>query len=507
MNEIINSPNLINTKTKDNSPLQLLSPRGSRMSIRRTKIVATLGPATDDPAVMERLLQAGTNMVRINFSHGADMAQTRITAVRECAAKLKVSVGIMADLQGPKIRISRFQKGKVNLQKGAQFILDASLPVTAGTDVSVGIDYKQLPDDVGPGDTLLLDDGRIVLTVKKVEGPRVICQVVVGGELSNNKGINRLGGGLTAAALTEKDKADLLVAVAANVDYIAVSFPRDAKDIQIARDLLTAAGSQAGIIAKIERAEALTHIDEIISASDAIMVARGDLAIEIGDAEVPGAQKHMIRRARALDRPVITATQMMESMIQSPVPTRAEVSDVANAVLDQSDAVMLSAETAVGVHPALVVETMARICIAAEKQPETQISGHRMELQFTRTDEAIAMATLYTANHLDIKAILTLTESGSTPLMMSRIRTGIPIYALSRNPLSLGKMTLYRDVFPIFFDPTQPDAETLNAMAIATLKDLGLIAPGERIIFTKGDHMGVHGGTNSMKIIVVDEVI
>lgn len=476
------------------------------MSIRRTKIVATLGPATDNPAVMERLLKAGTNMVRINFSHGADMAQTRIAAVRECAKKIGVTVGIMGDLQGPKIRISRFQKGKVLLEKGAQFILDASLPVTAGTDVSVGIDYKQLPEDVAPEDTLLLDDGRIVLTVKKIEGPRVICIVKVGGELSNNKGINRLGGGLTAAALTEKDKEDLLVAVAANVDYIAVSFPRDANDIQIARDLLTAAGSDAGIIAKIERAEAVVNIDEIISASDAIMVARGDLAVEIGDAEVPGAQKHMIRRARALDRPVITATQMMESMIHSSVPTRAEVSDVANAVLDQSDAVMLSAETAVGDHPDKVVETMARICIAAEKQPETQVSGHRMELQFKRTDEAIAMATLYTANHLDIKAILTLTESGSTPLMMSRLRTNIPIYALTRNAATLGKMTLYRDVFPILFDSTQSEAEKVTATAIATLKDLGLIATGERIIFTKGDHMGVHGGTNTMKIIQVNEV-
>jgi pyruvate kinase len=475
------------------------------MSIRKTKIVATLGPATDDPKVLERLLQAGANMVRINFSHGADMAQTRIAAVRECATKLGLTVGIMADLQGPKIRISRFQKGKVKLEKGAQFILDASLPPTAGTDVSVGIDYKQLPEDVGPEDTLLLDDGRIVLTVKKVEGARVICQVKLGGELSNNKGINRLGGGLTAPALTDKDKADLLVAVAANVDYLAVSFPRDAKDIELARDLLTAAGSEAGIIAKIERAEAITHIDEIILASDGIMVARGDLAIEIGDAEVPGAQKHMIRRARALDRPVITATQMMETMIHSSVPTRAEVSDVANAVLDQSDAVMLSAETAVGDHPPLVVETMARVCIAAEKQPELLISSPRMDVHFAHTDEAIAMAALYTANHLDISAIITLTESGSTSLLMSRIHTGIPIYALSRNQLTLGKMTLYRDVFPIFFDPTQIETPKVSSAAINTLKNLGLIAPGDRIIFTKGDKMGILGGTNSMNILLVGQ--
>lgn len=476
------------------------------MKLRRTKIVATLGPATDNPAVLERLLKAGTSMVRINFSHGAELVQGRIAAVRECADKLGLTVGIMADLQGPKIRIARFQRGKVTLQKGGQFILDASLPATAGNDVSVGIDYKELPNDVTPKDTLLLDDGRIVLTVTQVEGPRVICQVKVGGELSNNKGINRLGGGLSAAALTEKDKSDLLVAVAENVDYVAVSFPRDAKDIHDARELLTAANSTAGIIAKIERAEAVTHIDEIIEASDGIMVARGDLAVEIGEAAVPGVQKLIIRRSRAGNRPVITATQMMESMITSSVPTRAEVSDVANAVLDQTDAVMLSAETAVGAHPDLVVETMSRICMAAEKERATQISGHRLETQFTRIDEAIAMASVYTANHLAIKAIITLTESGSTPLLMSRIRTGIPIYALSRNVNTLGKMTLYRDVYPTYFDLTAIDSTEVNREAINLLKNHGSIADGDLILLTKGDHMGVLGGTNTLKIIRVDAV-
>lgn len=479
------------------------------MSLRRTKIVATLGPATDDPKALEDLLRAGTNMVRINFSHGADMAQSRINAVRAMAEKLGLTIGIMADLQGPKIRISRFQKGKINLQTGAQFILDASLSITSGTDVSVGIDYKQLPNDVNPGDTLLLDDGRIVLLVKQVEGPRVICQVKVGGELSNNKGINRLGGGLTAAALTEKDKADLLIAVAANVDYIAVSFPRDASDIHAARALLKAAGSEAGIIAKIERAEALVNIDEIIIASDGIMVARGDLAIEIGDAEVPGAQKHMIRRARALNRPVITATQMMESMIQSSVPTRAEVSDVANAVLDQTDAVMTSAETAVGQHPGKVIATMARVCLAAEKEREMQggMLNHRAETHFNHIDEAIAMATIFTANHLAIKAIIALTESGSTPLMMSRTRTGIPIYAISRNPLTLGKMTVYRDVFPLAFDVTQVEHDDINAACVNLLKEKGHIQEGDLILLTRGDNMGVLGGTNSLKVVRVDGVV
>jgi pyruvate kinase len=472
--------------------------------LRRTKIVATLGPATDAPGVLEGIIKAGVNVVRINFSHGADQVHGRVNAVRQCAKKLAKHIGIMADLQGPKIRIARFQKGKITLEKGAQFILDANLQPTAGNDVSVGIDYKELPNDVVTGDTLLLDDGRIVLTVKKVAGAQIICQVAVGGELSNNKGINRLGGGLSASALTDKDKADILVAAEAQVDYVAVSFPRDAKDMHIARELLLAAGSHAGLIAKIERAEAVTNIDEIILAADGVMVARGDLAVEIGEAEVPGVQKHIIRRARALDRPVITATQMMESMIQNAIPTRAEVSDVANAVLDHTDAVMLSAETAVGAYPEKVVETMSRICIAAEKERSTQVSRHRVELQFSRIDEAIAMAAIYTANHLGIKAIIALTESGSTPLTMSRIRTGIPIYGLSCHALTLGKMTLYRDVYPIYFNNTDLSPDHLNAACVSALKQQGFVAAGDLILLTKGDRAGLHGGTNTLKIICVD---
>ncbi len=473
---------------------------------RRTKIVATLGPATDAPDMLEKIIQAGADVVRINFSHGADMVHTRVKAVRECAARLGKIVGIMGDLQGPKIRIARFQNGKILLTRGAQFILDAQLPTMAGNDVCVGIDYKELPNDVSAGDTLLLDDGRIVLIVKKVEESKVICEVSVGGELSNNKGINRLGGGLTADALTDKDKADLLVAVEVGVDYIAVSFPRDAKDIQIARELLAQAGSSAGIVAKIERAEAVQNIDEIILASDGVMVARGDLAVEIGEAQVPGTQKHIIRRARALDRPVITATQMMESMITNSIPTRAEVSDVANAVLDQTDAVMLSAETAVGAHPDLVVQAMARICVATEKERSTRISHHRVEMEFTRIDEAIAMAAMYTANHLKIKAIVALTESGSTPLMMSRIRTDIPIYGLSRHALTLGKMTLYRDVYPIYFNVAKDHSKVVNAEAVKTLKQSGFVSDGDLILLTKGDLTGVHGSTNALKIIRVNHI-
>ena len=473
--------------------------------LRRTKIVATLGPATDAPGVLESIIKAGVDVVRINFSHGADMVHARVNAVRECAEKLGKQIGIMGDLQGPKIRVSRFQKNKILLETGAQFILDADLAINAGTDISVGIDYKGLVNDVFQDDTLLLDDGRIVLIVKKIDGQQIICQVVAGGELSNNKGINRLGGGLSANALTEKDKEDIKTAAETNMDYVAVSFPRDANDMLLAKQLLREAGSNAGTIAKIERAEAIPNIDAIILASDGVMVARGDLAVEIGEVEVPAAQKHIINRARALNKPVITATQMMESMIKSPIPTRAEVSDVANAVLDQTDAVMLSAESAIGIYPEKVVETMARICVAAEKDRSTQASNYRVEVQFSRIDEAIAMAAIYTANHLGIRAIIGLTESGDTPLMMSRLRTGIPIYGLSNHLPTLGKMTLYRDVYPLPFDNTHLSLEETDAACIALLKSKGFVNTGDIVLFTKGDHTGIHGGTNTLKIIQIQD--
>jgi pyruvate kinase len=367
----------------------------------------------------------------------------------------------------------------------------------------VGIDYKELPNDVYTGDTLLLDDGRIIFHVEHVQGSEIHCLVEVGGILSNNKGINRLGGGLSAKALTEKDKQDIKTACDLKVDYIAVSFPRTAEDIKEARSLIHEAGGTAGIIAKIERQEAVHAIDEIILASDGVMVARGDLAVEIGDAEVPGVQKNIIHRARTLDRPVITATQMMESMIHSTVPTRAEVSDVANAILDGTDAVMLSAETAVGCYPVEVIETVARICLSAEKHPRTTTSKHRLESHFLRIDEAIAMATMYTANHMNIKAIIALTESGMTPLWMSRIRSGIPIFGLSRHVRTLRKINLYRGVYPIEFDATQIERPEVNSRAVQELLNKGLVSRGDLVIITKGTSMGVHGGTNSMKIVEV----
>lgn len=477
-------------------------------NVRRTKILATLGPATDTALKMEALLRAGVNCVRVNFSHGThEDHEKRITLVRDAAKKLNLTIGILGDLQGPKIRVAKFKDGKVQLHAGEQFILDADYDKTAGTEKIVGIDYKALPQDVKPSDILLLNDGFITLSVEKVLHAQIICKVVQGGELSNHKGINKKGGGLSAKALTEKDHKDLIFAVKMGVDYLAISFPRHAADMLEAKQLIKDAGGDCGVIAKIERVEAVHFLDEIIIASDGVMVARGDLAVEIGDAEVPMVQKQIIYRARALDKPVIIATQMMESMIHSPVPTRAEVSDVANAVLDHADAVMCSAETATGDFPIETIQAMDRVCRVVEKQPQTQQSKHRVECQFSRVDEAIAMATIYTANHFPMRAVVALTESGATPLWMSRIRTGLPIYGLSRFPRTLGKMTLYHGVHPVYFDVTKCTRDNLNEKAIALMQGQGLLNAGDRVILTKGDYLGRSGGSNAMKIIVVGEIL
>jgi len=476
--------------------------------LRRTKIITTLGPATDEPAMLEKMVVAGVNLVRLNFSHGdIDQHAKRLQVLREICDRLGVEVGVLADLQGPKIRIARFKQTKVELKVGEDFILDAALDEDAGDETQVGIDYKKLPQDVSSGDTLLLDDGRLVIKVYKVLGTQIHCKVEVGGTLSNNKGINRLGGGLSAKALTEKDKNDLKIAVDLDCDYIAISFPRDAEDIEEARSLIKAAKGHSGVIAKIERIEAMDALDEIIIASDGVMVARGDLGVELGDAELPGVQKHIIHQARSLDRPVITATQMMESMITNMIPTRAEVSDVANAVLDGTDAVMTSAETAVGEHPDKVVEAMSRICLGAEKHRITKTSRHRVEYTFKRVDEAIAMATMYTGNHLNINAIISLTESGSTPLWMSRIRSGISIYGFCRSAKARRKMTLYRGVYPINFDVTKYKNSEINLQAIHELEKRQILKKGDLVILTKGDILGVHGGTNVMKILEVGSII
>jgi pyruvate kinase len=467
-----------------------------------------MGPATDTPAVVERLVAAGVDVVRMNFSHGSpEEHKRRADMVREASRKIGRHVAILGDLQGPKIRIDRFKDGKVDLAEGAAFILDAELDKNAGDEKAVGLTYKALPNDVIAGDTLLLDDGRLVLKVAKVEGQKIHTTVVHGGILSNNKGINRQGGGLSADAITDKDREDIRTAATIGVDYLAMSFPRSAEDVNECRRLMEEAGGKAAIVSKIERAEALECIDEIIEASDAIMIARGDLGVEIGDAELPAVQKQLIKRARQMNRIAITATQMMESMIVNPIPTRAEVFDVANAVLDGTDAVMLSGETATGKYPDRVIAAMGRICESAEQQRTAKVSDHRIDQTFQRVDEAIAMASMYTANHLNVKAIAALTESGSTTLWMSRISSGIPIYALTRHDETCRKVALYRGVYPVQFPTIQTTHAEANMRVVELLKSQGVVEDGDLVIITKGDLMGVQNGTNAMKIVRVGELV
>jgi len=455
---------------------------------------------------MEALIRAGVDVVRLNFSHGEPGEhERRLNLVREAAAAVGKDVGVLGDLQGPKIRIEKFKTKKVTLKDGQRFTFDAALGDDDGDETQVGLTYKDLPKDVKTGDKLVLGDGEISMHVIEVFGSRIICTVENGGEVSNHKGINRQGGGLSAGALTEKDFDDIRLAAKLGVDYLAVSFPRDASDIEQARILLNAAGSRAGIVAKIERSEAITNLDSIILASDAVMIARGDLAVEIGDAELPGVQKHIVHRARDLNRTVITATQMMESMIHSPVPTRAEVLDVANAVMDGTDAVMLSGETATGKYPVKTVEAMARVCIGAEKHRLTQRSGPRLLKHFKSVDEAIAMAVMYTANHMDVKAIIALTESGSTALWMSRTSSGIPIYAMTRHETTRRRVTLCRGVYPVAFDVMHTDPDHVLKDAAEELKRQRIVINGDYVICTKGEFSGITGGTNSLKIVRVGD--
>jgi pyruvate kinase len=470
---------------------------------RATKIVATLGPASNSPEVLERMIRAGVDVVRMNFSHGkAQDHIDRAAMVREIAKACGKEVAIMADLQGPKIRVGKFEGDKTMLEAGQPFILDAS-STALGTNERVGLDYKELPRDVKAGDILLLNDGLLKLVVDAVRGEAVHTTVVVGGELSNNKGINKAGGGLTAPALTAKDMEDIKTAMSFQCEYLAVSFPKTATDMEMARQLANVAGEpwkhKPQMIAKIERSEAIPVLDQILKASDGIMVARGDLAVEVGNAAVPALQKRMIKMAREMDRVVITATQMMESMIVNPVPTRAEVSDVANAVLDGTDAVMLSAETAAGKYPVETIEMMASICVEAENAEEIALDATFTNKKFARIDQSIAMGALFTAHHLGCKAILALTESGSTALWMSRHRIHVPIYGLTSQVRSQRRMALYRNVSPMLM-PNFSDRDQALAKAEALLVESGVLKPGDTYAITCGEPMGHPGGTNMLKV-------
>ena len=475
---------------------------------RRTKIVATVGPASESPEKIAALIKAGVNVFRLNLSHGEignhiDVANR----IRHQAKELDSQVGILADLQGPKIRIAQFKNGSVNLKQGNDFTLNLNLADNAGTETEVGLDYPQLLDYVECGDTLLLDDGRLQLEVKSVDNPAVHCKVIIGGTLGSRKGINKRGGGLAAPAITEKDIEDIVALAELKPDFVAVSFVLSEHDIHETRRRLHDSNISPAIIAKIERAEVVADdaiLDKILEHADGIMVARGDLGVEVGDAELIGIQKHLIRRARQMNRVVITATQMMESMISSSMPTRAEVFDVANAVLDGTDAVMLSAETAVGSYPVEVVSAMSTTCLGAERHPTARTSRYRVEHQFSSAEESIAMAAIYAANHYgDVKCIASLTESGRTPLLMSRLSSGLPIYALSRRPVTLRKLCLCRGVIPLFFDPEEKNDAEIQQQVLDFLKQDQNFNTGDSILMTRGEVMGSPGNTNVLKILKI----
>lgn len=486
------------------SPLLFVDLIRNILTLRRTKIVATLGPASASEEMIESLIMAGVNMVRLNFSHGTAAEHRRLAeTVRVIAAKLNRPIGVLCDLQGPKIRIGKFEHGKVELNTGDLFTLDADCAL--GNQHQVGLDYKSLPQEVAAGVVLLLDDGRITMQVESVKGNQIHCSVMTGGVLSNNKGINRQGGGLSADALTEKDLEDIKTAVSIEADYIAVSFPKSAQDILQAKKLVVKAGGTASIIAKIERHEAIENLEEILEASCAIMVARGDLGVEVGDAAVPGLQKRMIRMARAQNKLVITATQMMESMISSPIPTRAEVSDVANAVLDGTDAVMLSAETASGKYPLETVQAVHRVALEAEKEYNSQALAHRPIDHFERTDEAIAMATIHTARYLKVKAIATLTQSGNTAQWLSRADTAVPIYALSPDRVARRKLTLHRGVYPYPIEQEGKNRDDILREMEQVLLRNEAVKSDDLVLLTFGEPIGSKGGTNTLKIVKVGE--
>jgi len=476
------------------------------MQIRRTKIIATLGPATDSPKALGAVIKAGADILRINLSHGTHEEQAaRAAQVRDVAQSLGREVALLADLRGPKIRLEKFADGSVELETGDIFTLDASDKPAKGSQTRIGVTYKGLADDLSPGDLLLLDDGLLTMRVREIKAKDIICVVEAGGVLGDRKGINVQGGGLSLPGIAEHDIVDIPRAAAMGADYLAVSFPRNADDMNEARRRLREAGSDARLIAKIERTEAITNLEEIIFASDAILIARGDLGVEIGDAELPGLQKLITTKSLEQNRLVITATQMMQSMVESPIPTRAEVLDVANSVFDGTDAVMLSAETAVGRHPEMVVEAMNRICLGAERHDDTRLDTAQLSVQFQRIDQAIAMAAMYMATNVSVQAIVALTESGSTAQWLSRVRSAVPIYALSRLRDTRRRMALYRGVYPIAHDIPSTNVEVSLFEGVRLLLQQGRIKVGDRIILTMGQHTHNEGGTNSLRLVQVGE--
>ena len=480
----------------------------NNQTYRQTKIIATIGPSTSSEEVIRGLIDAGVDLVRLNFSHAdSETHKKRAELVRKISQELHYHIGIVGDLQGPKIRIGKFENSKIDLKNGGKFTIDSNYSLEEGNEEIVGTSYTDLTNDIKTGDTLLLDDGRIELLVEKVKDSQVCTKIISGGLLYSSKGMNKKGGGLSAPAIGDKDRNDIKLAAEIDVDYLAVSFAKEAKDIEQARELINKAGCNASIIAKIERAEAIENIDSIIEASDAVMIARGDLGVEIGDAQLPAVQKNLIKKARKKDKVVITATQMMESMITNSIPTRAEVFDVANAVIDGTDAVMLSSETAMGDHPVEAVEAMSRICEGSEGQNPLTMKGSNYSIENKKVDRAIAMACMLTADNLNPKAIAAITESGSTALWMSRINHSVPIFALTTHTRTLRKVTLYRGVYPARIKTIDTNHETVNQDAVNVLTNLNVAKDDDLVIITKGDLAGIEGGTNAIKVVKVGHLV
>lgn len=473
--------------------------------MKQTKIIATIGPASSEPQMIEKLINAGVNVFRLNFSHGDHAThKTNIENIRKIATKTSKPIAIMADLQGPKIRVSKFTQGKVELANGSFITLDTEYK-DLGDENLVGVDYEHLAHDVKSGDTLLLDDGKLTFIVENVIGSKIKCKVIQGGTLKNNKGINKLGGGLTAPALTEKDFEDISFISTQKVDYVAISFPKAASDVQLAKLKLAELGaSKVQIISKMERTEAVAeNMNEIIKASDGIMVARGDLAVEVGEALVPGLQKKLVSLCRQHHKLSIVATQMLESMIENPVATRAEVSDIANAVLDGTDAVMLSAETASGKYPLQAVETMARVCAEAEKMADIDIEAKFVHEKFANKQQTIAMAALFSAYHLNCQAIVALTASGSIARWLSRVISGVPIYAVTDSHEAFQTMSMYRGVQPYFLKHKATDTTEHAREACAFLQHQQILHDGDTVVVTMGDKVANVGGTNALKVLTI----
>ncbi|MDO8507309.1 MAG: pyruvate kinase [bacterium] len=465
--------------------------------MKKTKIIATLGPSSDDPKIMEKLIDAGANVFRINFSHATEEEkENRIKYLREIEKRRKIPVAILQDLQGPKIRVGILPSEGVQLKVGKEITLTVDEP----KDGEVPVQYKGIVGDVSAGDRVLLADGKMELKVLSKTAKNIKCKVVTGGVLTSKKGINLPTSSISLPALSEKDKRDVAYGLKNDVDYIALSFVKSEDDIKDLRKIITQAGKKTKIIAKIERHEAIANIDEIIEASDAIMVARGDLGIEVSLADVPLHQKDIIKKCNSCGKPVIVATQMLDSMIRNPISTRAETSDIANAILDGADAVMLSDETAVGKYPVNAVKAMRKIALHAERWSNDthKIIGEDAIKSINSTSEAIGKSACKLAAELKAKVIINATARGKTTRNVARFRPHCHIISVTHTLKTARELELVWGVIPFVLNYKTVREMSLKSTEIA--KSLGLVKKGDKIIIVSGEEVGVEGGTNIIKV-------